>query len=140
MLHLIKLAVGIRDLEHLRQVQAARGAANPPLRHHTRNQPRRAAETLDGGSIYWVVARATLARQRILDIVDDQWDDGSACAGLVLDPTLVQVVGRPTKPFQGWRYLTAADAPPDLDARVAAAGADALPPSLRRELEALCLL
>jgi hypothetical protein len=140
MLHLIKLAVGVRDLEHLRQVQMARAEANPPLRHHTRNQPRRIDEILDGGSIYWVIARATLARQRILDIRPDTWDDGSPCAALLLDPALVQVQGRPTKPFQGWRYLTANDAPPDLDPRGLADGADTLPPALRRDLEALCLL
>ena len=140
MLHLIKLAVGIRDLEHLKQMQAARGEADPPLRHRTRNQPRRATEILDGGSIYWVVARATLARQRVLDVRPDSWSDGSACAGLVLDPELVQVQGRPTKPFQGWRYLAATDAPADLDPRTMAEGADALPARLRRELEALCLL
>jgi hypothetical protein len=140
MLHLIKLAVGIRDLDHLRAMQSARLQAEPPLRHRTRNQPRRAAEILDGGSIYWVVSRATLARQRILDIRPDCWDDGAACAGLILDPELVQVQGRPMKPFQGWRYLTGSDAPADLDPRMMAEGADALPAKLRQELQAFCLL
>ena len=138
MIHLAKLAVGIRDIAHLRQVQAARGAARPPLRHQTRNQPRRAAEVTDGGSIYWVVAGTMLVRQRILGIVADHWDDGSPCAGLVLDPTLVQVEGRPVKAFQGWRYLEPNDAPPDLDPREL--HPDAMPPALRNELRSLCLL
>ncbi|MBU6497901.1 MAG: DUF1489 family protein, partial [Rhodospirillales bacterium] len=116
MLHLTKLAVGIRDIAHLREVQAARAASDPPLRHRTRNFPRRAAEIIEGGSMYWVVAGAMLVRQRIADIIEDRWDDGSACAGLVLDPTLVPLAGRPTRPFQGWRYLEAAAAPPDLAA------------------------
>jgi hypothetical protein len=113
-------------------------AARPPLRHQTRNAPRRAAEIVDGGSIYWVVAGTLLVRQRILDIVDDHWDDGSRCTGLLLDPALIQVEGRPVKAFQGWRYLEAADAPPDLESRDLAPGA--MPPTLRNELRSLCLI
>ncbi len=140
MLHLTKLAVGVRDIPHLRELQAERAARNPPLRHRTRNFPRRAAEVIDGGSIYWVISGSMLARQRILEVIHDAWDDGSACAGLVLDPRLVPLAGRPTKPFQGWRYLAAPDAPPDLAAVPLAVGEAALPAGLRRELQALCLL
>lgn len=137
MLHMAKLAVGIRDIAHLRQVQAQRLAARAPLRHQTRNAPRRASEITDGGSIYWVIAGAMLVRQRILAIVPDHWDDGSRCTGLVLDPAHVQVEGRPVKAFQGWRYLEADDAPPDL-AETEAPGA--LPPAMRLQLRALGLL
>ncbi len=137
MLHLVKLAVGVRDIAHLRSVQADRAAAAPPLRHRTRRMPRQATEITAGGSIYWVVQGAVAVRQRVRDIIEDQWDDGSACAGLVLDPRLVPVVPRLMRPFQGWRYLPAADAPGDL-ARERAP--DGLPAGLRRELLALCLL
>ncbi len=140
MLHVMKLAVGIRDKAHLAAFQAERAGANPPLRHRTRNMPRRAAEIVEGGSIYWVVAGALVIRQRIIDIAEDCWEDGTACAGLFLDPSLVPVAGRTVKPFQGWRYLAAEDAPPDLRAGERAAGDDALPPALRRELRHLCLL
>ena len=51
MLHLTKLAVGVRDIEHLRDLQAERAASNPPLRHRTRMFPRRHQEVLDGGSM-----------------------------------------------------------------------------------------
>lgn len=138
MLHVIKLAVGIRTMTHLRAVQAARGAAYPPLRHQTRNMPRRAGEIVDGGSIYWVVAGTLLVRQRVLDIVVDAWDDGTRCAGLVLDPALVQVEGRPVKAFQGWRYLEAAEAPVDLAEGAVLPGV--MPARLRNELRALCLI
>jgi hypothetical protein len=140
MLHLAKLAVGIRDIAHLAEVQAERLERRPPLRHLTRNFPRRAAELLDGGSIYWVIAGSMLARQRLRDIIEDSWDDGTRCAALVLDPALVPLLGRPTKPFQGWRYLAAADAPPDRAPGAAAAGEAELPPTLRRELRELGLL
>jgi hypothetical protein len=67
-------------------------------------------------------------------------DDGSACAAIVLDPALVPVEGRRTKPFQGWRYLSAEDAPADIQPERQARGEDVLPPQLLRELRSLCLL
>ena len=140
MLHLMKLAVGVRDLEHLRSLQAERAARTPPLRHRTRHVPRRAAEVTDGGSIFWVISGFLSARQLVLDIVEDRREDGSACAALILDPGLVPLAGRPVKPFQGWRYLAPADAPPDLAMQVRRPGDTALPEALRQELQALCLL
>ncbi len=137
MLHLTKLAVGARDVAALRAFQQARASAEPPLRHRTRNAPRRAAELVDGGSIYWVVAGAMLVRQRVLDVIADRWEDGTACAGLVLDPALVAVEGRPVKAFQGWRYLAAHEAPPDLREGVAQHD---LPAAMALELRRLCLL
>jgi hypothetical protein len=135
---MVKLAVGVRDIAHLRQIQALRQATNPPLRHQTRSFPRRAAEITEGGSIYWVIAGAIVVRQRILDVIDDQWDDNTRCAGLVLDPALVPVTARPTKAFQGWRYLTAEDAPADLGSAPRDDGS--LPEELRRTLQGLGLL
>jgi hypothetical protein len=139
-LHLTKLAVGVRDIAHLHALQAERSVQNPPLRHRTRNFPRRATEVLDGGSIYWVVQGATLVRQRIVDIIEDRWDDGAACAGLILDPLLVPLAGRATRPFQGWRYLLPEAAPPDLASLPEAEGEAALPPPLRAALRELGLL
>ncbi len=140
MLHIAKLAVGIRDIAHLRQVQAVRASQESPLRHRTRSFPRRAAEITGGGSIYWVIGGAMLVRQRVLEVIEDRWDDNTKCAGLVLDPALVPVEGRPTKAFQGWRYLADADAPADVSAQRPARGVDGLPDELRRQLQALCLL
>jgi hypothetical protein len=139
-LHLIKLSVGPKDVAELAAIQARRAVAEPPLRHQTRMKPKRAAEILDGGSIYWVVAGWLQVRQRIIDIREEAWDDGTSCAGLVLDPELVPVAARQTKPFQGWRYLAPEAAPPDLRAMGAAEGLDELPAKLRQELRALGLL
>lgn len=140
MLHLTKLAVGVRDTGHLRELQAARMRENPPLRHRTRNFPRRHTEVIDGGSMYWVIAGTMMARQRILDIVEDHRDDLTACTGLILDPEIVPLAGRPTRPFQGWRYLDPDDAPPDMPALDAIGGLDSLPAAMRHELRALCLI
>jgi hypothetical protein len=140
MLHLTKLAVGVRDIDHLRELQAERAERNPPLRHRTRSFPRRHQEVIDGGSMYWVISGTMLVRQRIVDIIEDKRDDGTACTGLILDQELVPLSGRPTKPFQGWRYLRPDDAPQDLALAPRALGEDELPLALRRELRVLCLL
>lgn len=87
-----------------------------------------------------MISGAVLVRQRIVDIIEDTRDDGTPCAAIVLDPALVPVVGRPVKAFQGWRYLAAEAAPPDLSSRRGAKGEHELPPALARELRALCLL
>jgi hypothetical protein len=133
MLHLTKLAVGVRDIAHLRALQAERAVQSPPLRHRTRNFPRRAQEVLEGGSIYWVVQGTTLVRQRIVDIIEDRWDDGAACAGLILDPVLVPLAGRATN-------LAPEGAPVDLASLPEADGEAALPPPLRAALRELGLL
>jgi hypothetical protein len=140
MLHVTKLAVGVRDIDHLRDLQADRMRDGLPLRHRTRNFPRRRSEVVDGGSMYWVIAGTMIARQRILDIIEDQRPDLTACTSFILDPDLVPLVGRPTRPFQGWRYLEAEAAPPDMPSLGAILGLDALPAGLRHELQALCLL
>ncbi len=137
MLHLIKLAVGIRDPAHLRTVQADRVADGAALRHLTRHSPRRAAEITAGGSLYWVIAGTLLLRQRVTAVEPAVREDGSACAALMLDPVLIPVTGRPVKAFQGWRYLKPGDAPPDLDPTAPEAN---LPPELAQQLRALCLI
>jgi hypothetical protein len=136
MLHLVKLAVGCADPAALADRQAARAVAEPPLRVCTRTWPRRAAEILDGGSLYWVIAGAIRCRQRILAIEPGMWDDASPCADVHVDARLIPVEARPMRPFQGWRYLEAKDAPRDLRD----AGATArLPPGLAEELRVLGL-
>jgi len=140
MLHLTKLAVGVRDADHLRELQAERVRDGASLRHRTRNFPRRRAEVLDGGSMYWVISGTMMVRQRIVDIIEDQRDDLTPCTSLLLDPDLVALAGRPTRPFQGWRYLDRDSAPPDMPAFGAIGGLDGLPAALRQELRALCLI
>ena len=139
-LHLIKVAVGINDVEHLRARQRAFREAKGNLRHRTRMMPRRQAELLDGGSMYWVIRSSVLVRQPILDLREDADERGRALC--VIELKYVHVLVRPTarRPFQGWRYLPADSAPPDL-ARMSDTGVDpAMPTEMRRELSRLGLL
>jgi len=138
MVHLIKLAVGAPDVAHLSDVQRARAETDPPLRHRTRQMPKRAAEIIGQGSIFWVIAGMIQCRQRIRDIRPDQRPDGTPCVALVLDPAIVLVEARPLRPFQGWRYLEPDAAPPDI--REGSGPHAELPLALRLALAELCLL
>ena len=137
-IHLVKLAVGIDSFEHLERVQRRRLADGARrLQFVTRFTPRRADEIVGAdGSIYWVIKGNAQARQRITAIEPAVDRNGSACCALVFDPELVATAPRPFRPFQGWRYLTAADAPEDL----ASVTADGLPPALAAELRSLGIL
>ncbi len=141
MLHLIKLSVGPKDVAALVALQKERLRSDPPLRAWTRMFPKRIDEITDGGSIYWVIGGFVRVRQRILGLREEQWDDETPCAALLLDPALVPVEARPVKAFQGWRYLKPEEAPPDVATdRPAALGLESLPPKLRRDLAELCLI
>lgn len=118
-LHLVKLAVGIADVEELRRVRRARAAERGGGWVVTRNQPRRAAELVDGGSIYWVIKGRIQVRQRLLGFRSGGDVDGRRCCLILVDDALVPTLPRSCRPFQGWRYLAPDAAPPDLAARAA---------------------
>lgn len=116
-LHILKLCVGAEKVEDLIDWQAAHFGAGPdcaPARHVTRMWPKRAEEVLAGGSLYWVFKGVVLARQRILDLQEVTGADGIARCALILDREVVRTEALPRRPFQGWRYFTAAEAPRDL--------------------------
>ncbi|WP_428395295.1 DUF1489 family protein [Lichenicoccus sp.] len=139
MLHLIKLAVGVADLAALGQRQAERRDQDGRPFLRTRSFPRRAAEILDGGSIYWVISGVLLCRQRVAAIAADRREDGTPCTAIALDGDAIAVLPRRVRAFQGWRYLRPDDAPADLGAPDQTRG-DVLPMAMRRDLAALCLL
>ncbi|MBV1705187.1 MAG: DUF1489 family protein, partial [Hyphomicrobiales bacterium] len=121
-LHLVKLCVGATDVADLRAWMAERAttdrkAGGPGLGVHvTRMAPKRAAELLDGGSLYWVIRGFVSARQRLVAIETFVDGEGIGRCRLKLDPEVVVVAGGPCRPFQGWRYLAASSAPADLGA------------------------
>jgi hypothetical protein len=143
-LHLIKLCVGcdsIRDLEDWIKQKLAdkrKRGEKPEHIHRTRMVPKRAAELIDGGSLYWVIRGEVACRQRIRDVRPFRDKDGIGRCALVLDRKVVPIAPRPYRAFQGWRYLTANEAPRDLEK--AAPGAAAMPEKLRRELRELGLM
>jgi hypothetical protein len=143
-LHLIKLCVGADSLDDLLHWMAARMAEarrrGAPLRHAhvTRMTPKRAADILDGGSLYWVIKGQIAARQRIVGIEPFRDSDGIGRCKVSLDGDVVAVAPRPMRAFQGWRYYEAKSAPPDIDETQP--GLADMPEALRRELAGLGLL
>jgi hypothetical protein len=143
-LHLVKLCVGADSLDDLRQWIAARMCEarkrGDPERHAhvTRMAPKRAADLLDGGSLYWVIKGQVGARQRLLAVEPFVDADGIGRCKLWLDSDVVPVAPRPMRAFQGWRYYDENSAPPDIAA--SAPGLAAMPENLRRELAGLGLL
>lgn len=155
--NLVKLSVGSDSVASLaawqRQLMADRRADGLPANpvHITRQTPKRAEELLDGGSMYWVIKGQIAARQTIAGLEGVIGRDGLARCCIVLAPSLVATQLMPRKAFQGWRYLSVADAPADLSPIGAnrRAGArtlpdhqpealsEPLPEPLRRELMAI---
>jgi hypothetical protein len=130
-LHLIKLCVGcdsVKDLEEwIREKRRRTRGKKSEHVHRTRMAPKRAEE------------RGELScRQRLIAVRPYVDKGGTSRCQLVLEPKVVPVKPRPWRAFQGWRYLEAKDAPPDLDR--AAPGAKDMPEAMRRELRELGLL
>jgi hypothetical protein len=143
-LHMLKLCVGcesISDLENWIEDTLAlwRRLGRPEEQQHTtRMVPKRMAEIVGGGSLYWVIKGQVSARQRITDIRPFTDADGIGRCHLVLEPKVVAVEPRPCRPFQGWRYLEAKDCPRDIAQGMGDVAA--MPEALRRELAEMGLL
>lgn len=133
-LHLIKLSVGSESVDSLIQWQKTARAQGPDglPRHITRMWPKREAELLEGGSIYWVVQGLVQCRQRLLRFDEVIGSDGIRRCAFVLDPEVIRTSTAPKRPFQGWRYLKPGEAPADLSAQ--RQEEDDLPPDLSAAL------
>jgi len=138
-LHLVKLAVGVGDLDELRRIRAERTAQRGWSAVYTRNRPRREEAVLDGGSIYWVIRGQIRVRQRVLAFHAERDDNGRAYCLIEVDTDLVPTLGRPSRPFQGWRYLPPADAPADARGAGDLSG-EILPEAMLKELRELGLI
>lgn len=139
-INLIKLSVGTESVEGLaewHQTKRAQTADYLP-RHVTRMWPKRGEEILRGGSIYWVIKGVIQCRQRILRLDEVIGSDGIRRCAIVMEPELHRTQSAIKRPFQGWRYLKATDAPPDL--RKGRENEDALPTELNRALAEIGVL
>ena len=114
----MKLCVGCDDPAELEAWQLQRYQGGP-ARHVTRMWPKREAELLDGGSIYWVFKGVMQARQRVLDLEEVLGEDGIRRCALILEPGLVRVAAVP-------RSVTPASVPAPVSATVPAAVAPAV--------------
>ena len=143
-INLVKLCVGVDDIDELAAWQKKRAAERKARGekhlciHRTRMMPKRGEELVDGGSLYWVIKGVVRVRQRLKAVEAGRRDDGTACAVLALDRKLVRTMPKLMRPFQGWRYLDPKDAPPDLGD--ASADVARMPPEMLEELRALGLL
>jgi hypothetical protein len=142
-LHLIKLCVGADTVEDLAAWQAS-GRADwpkkgaPDVAHLTSQIPKRADELTDGGALYWVIKGRIQVRQPLIRIEPAQGREGRKRCALVLSRELILTRPKPHRPFQGWRYLDDAQAPPDIGPFSAGRGEGA--ESIRAELMELGLL
>lgn len=135
---LIKMSVGVTDVDHLIDLQARRLRRQGVLVHVTRNTPKRAEELLDGGSIYWVIKKFIRVRQYLTGIDRGRDSDGRPVCSLFLDPHLVLTELKEFRAFQGWRYLPSVDAPADM--KSLAGENKSLPGEMAAELRGLGLL
>jgi hypothetical protein len=143
-LHLIKLCVGCDSIQDLEEWIEENRILNRRLRrvyeqtHTTRMVPKRAGEIVEGGSLFWVIRGQIACRQRLMEIRPFTDSDGIGRCHLVLEPVVTPVEPRPFRPFQGWRYMEAKDAPRDLG--LGTQDIRQMPETLRRELAELGLI
>src|SRR5438067_12566958 len=109
--HLLKMAVGVGDIDELRGFRAARLKERGASWVYTRNHPRRAEAVLSGGSIYWVIRGQIRVRQRVTGFRSERDENGRAYCLIEVDHELVSTVLRPWRAFQVWCYLTLDDVP-----------------------------
>ncbi|MEM8754974.1 MAG: DUF1489 domain-containing protein [Pseudomonadota bacterium] len=131
-LHLLKLCVGADGPEDLKAWQDTRPDRWGGVVHVTRMWPRRGADLLAGGSLYWVMKGSIACRQRIIGLEEVVGDDGIRRCAVVMDRAIHRTAPSPRRAFQGWRYLPAEDAPADRG--LFGGPEDDLPEDMRRAL------
>ncbi len=126
-LHLTKIAFRSESPATLRawlESHAGQGEA----RLTTRYLPKRLAE-MEGASLFWIHGNALVGRSPILGFMEN----GQGRHWIRLEPKLIAVRQIPKRAHQGWRYLEAKDAPPDLG-NGKGDGPDEMPPKLLGDL------
>ncbi|WDR05693.1 DUF1489 domain-containing protein [Devosia rhodophyticola] len=120
MIHLVKLCVGISNVEELESYRNERshwwGAdyGEDVHVHRTRMMPKRFSEIEGVSSIYWVISGLISCRQPILRLAPYTDVEGKSYCDIIMSRDLHRTLPYPKRPFQGWRYLNPKDAPPDL--------------------------
>jgi hypothetical protein len=136
-LNMLKICVGVSEIDELCSWVKEARAGRDTLDHVTRMFPRRKDEILPGGSLYWVIRGMILCRQPIASLDEVTGSDGIARCRILFKPQIIPVRPVPKRAFQGWRYLEAYDAPPDLPKSTRV---DGMPEKMRRDLSEMGLL
>lgn len=113
---MIKLVVGVEDLDHFLALQQANVVdynGTPANAVRTRYKPKRESEVLNGGSLYRVIKNKIVCRQKILGFETIESADRGTQTLIMVEPEIIQTYSPPKRPFQGWRYLESASAPKD---------------------------
>ena len=129
-LHMTKIAFGATSYDDLKSWFEDE---RDEVRLTTRYLPKR-HEEMAGGSLYWILDHALVARSPILGF-EQRSDNGRWW--IRLDRKLIQVEPRAKRAHQGWRYLKDEDAPRDLGEGEMTG--DVLPGKLVKELARLGL-
>jgi hypothetical protein len=126
-LNMTRIAFGADSPAHLRARLEAY-AEGGEVRLTTRYMPKR-HEEMAGGSLYWILNHSLIGRSPLIGFMDN----GQGRIWIRIRPELIPVRGVPKRAHQGWRYLEAKDAPPDLG-DTDADGRDHMPPKMLGEL------
>ena len=132
--HLKKLAVGIDSVENLKIRQKIIFDEYNKIIHLTRNTPKKKDDLIAKGSMYWVIKRRVLVRQKIVNINLVIRNDGRKGCEIELDRELIKVIPTPMRPFQGWRYYNSEEVPSDLSLNINNDNGEALTDELNAEL------
>lgn len=142
--HLLKPALRIQDVfefaqrQHHRKIPRGRDFVYPVW---TSRKPQRADDLINGGSVYWIVKNAIQCRQEVLDIEEIQEEGEDKPSFLILcKPQLIRTLAVARRPFQGWRYLEAGSAPPDIGLVDMNEAGNAPPAEMATQLRAAGLL
>lgn len=136
-IHIIKLVVGVEDLKDYydwQQTEIFDYHGVPATPCWTRHKPSRGDEILEsGGSLYRVIKNRIRCRHRILGFETVETAHKGTMCMIVQEARMMETIAAPKRPFQGWRYLKPADAPPDKGIYTGQDNAE-LSPELEEEL------
>jgi hypothetical protein len=143
--HFLKPALRAQEVYHFQERQKQfcmpyQGRMAYPV--WTSRKPRRENEMINGGSVYWIVKNQIQVRQEIwaLETIQPQ-DDGEKPSFMILcNPELIRVQPIARRAFQGWRYLEADNAPPDIGVLSDLSADDAIPQEMESDLRSAGLL
>ena len=142
-LHMIKLVVGVQDLDEFLQIQRDsvfdyNGV--PANAVWTRYKAKRSEEILNGGSIYRVIKNKICCRQKVIGFeMTETAEKGTQCM-IIVESDIIQTYSTPKRPFQGWRYLEPASVPKDRGLYLGDNQREEISPDLEGELRDAGLL